>query len=330
MPNFQLGDTEKASYALTALDGDSNPAVLASGDVVSVTSSDPTSLTVVADATPVAGSLASGFILGSTQLQNGVQVTASIKKADGSLELSTMSLVDVVGGQATSLTLGFGAPVLQGGTGGGTTPPPPGAPAVASLTPASGAIGSAVTIAGTGFGATQGASTISFGNTAAVTASKRAAKAKPAQAIAGGTDAGQATSYSDTSITINVPAGAVTGNVIVTTAAGASNGSMFTVDGGVNPPPPPPPGSPNIASFAPSTGAVGSTVVLTGTGFGALQGSTTLTVGAVAASASAWSDTSVTFAIPALPVGLADILVNVGGVNSNAQSFNVTAAAARR
>jgi len=112
MPNFQLGDTEKVAYALTALDADSNPATLAPGDTVSVVSSDVASATVVPDPTPVAGSLASGFIVGGSKLGT-ITITASANKADGTLDLSVTDAIDIVGGKASSLSLGLGAPVAQ-------------------------------------------------------------------------------------------------------------------------------------------------------------------------------------------------------------------------
>ena len=113
MANFQLGDTEKVQYSLTALDADSNPATLAPGDVISVTPSDTDSATVVPDATALAGTLGSGFILGGKKLQVGVTITASATKADGTLDVTTTTLIDIVGGVATSLSLGLGAPVAQ-------------------------------------------------------------------------------------------------------------------------------------------------------------------------------------------------------------------------
>ena len=113
MPNFQLGDTEKAPYTVTELDADSNPATPAPGDVITVTSSDTASITVVPDATPVAGSMASGFIVGGSKLQTGVTLTASVTHGDGTPGLTTTDLVDVVGGAASSLSFGLGAPVSQ-------------------------------------------------------------------------------------------------------------------------------------------------------------------------------------------------------------------------
>ncbi len=112
MPNFQLGDTEKVPYALTELDADSNPATPQATDTISIVSSDTTSITVVPDATPVAGSVASGFLVGGTKLQTGVNVTATVTHADGT-SLTVSDLIDIVGGTASSISLGLGAPVSQ-------------------------------------------------------------------------------------------------------------------------------------------------------------------------------------------------------------------------
>jgi YD repeat-containing protein len=79
-------------------------------------------------------------------------------------------------------------------------------PNIASLTPSSAVIGASITIGGTRFGATQGASTVTFNG----------APAAP-------------TSWGDTSITAPVPAGTTTGPVIVTVGGNASNGLTFTL-----------------------------------------------------------------------------------------------------
>lgn len=84
-------------------------------------------------------------------------------------------------------------------------------PQVASLTPASGSIGTAVTISGADFGASQknGSGSVTFNNTAAVVLS-----------------------WSDTSILAEVPSGASTGNVVVTVVGQPSNSQNFSVTNG--------------------------------------------------------------------------------------------------
>src|SRR6266403_3598948 len=80
------------------------------------------------------------------------------------------------------------------------------APTIISLTPASGGIGIPVTIAGTNFGATQGASTVTFNGISA-----------------------SVSSWGATSISATVPVMATTGPVIVTVGGVASNSVTFTV-----------------------------------------------------------------------------------------------------
>ena len=80
-------------------------------------------------------------------------------------------------------------------------------PNISGLSQGSGAIGAVITISGSNFGTTQGGSTVTFN----------------------GTSAGAANSWSSTSIMVTVPAGATTGNVVVTVSGQASNGVPFTV-----------------------------------------------------------------------------------------------------
>ena len=94
---------------------------------------------------------------------------------------------------------GLAAFKAAAGTGGSS-------PSITSLNPASGAVGTSVTITGANFGATQGSSTVKFNGTA-----------------------GTPSSWSATSIVVPVPAGASTGNVVVTVGGVASNGVNFTV-----------------------------------------------------------------------------------------------------
>ena len=81
------------------------------------------------------------------------------------------------------------------------------APAITSINPTSGPVGTSVMITGTNFGTPQGTSTVKFN----------------------GTTATSITSWSATSIVAVVPAGATTGLVVVTVSGLASNGVTFTV-----------------------------------------------------------------------------------------------------
>lgn len=112
MANFQLGDSQKVAYALTELDAAGNPASAQPGDNVNIVASDTDSLSVVPDPTPAAGSVASGFLVGGKKLQTGVTVTATVTHTDGT-SLTVTDAIDIVGGVASSLSLGLGAPVSQ-------------------------------------------------------------------------------------------------------------------------------------------------------------------------------------------------------------------------
>jgi hypothetical protein len=91
----------------------------------------------------------------------------------------------------------------------GTAPTSPSGqptPYIASLSPASGSVGSSVTIAGLNFGTAQGTSTVMFGSFAAT-----------------------ATSWGTNGIVARVPAGATTGSIVVNAGGLPSNGVSFTV-----------------------------------------------------------------------------------------------------
>jgi YD repeat-containing protein len=105
---------------------------------------------------------------------------------------------------------------------------------VITFQPASGPIGTTVTIFGTGFSATPSQNTVTFNGT-------------------GGT----VSTASATKLVINVPSGATTGTIGVTAPGGsASSGSAFTVTSAT---------APTITSFTPTVGAAGTSVTITGT-----------------------------------------------------------------
>jgi hypothetical protein len=160
------------------------------------------------------------------------------------------------------------------------------APTISSLSQPSGAIGDAITIHGSGFGSSQGNSTITL-NGNPVTAAN----------------------WSDTSATMFVPFGAASGPVVVTVGGVASNAVPFAV-------------APKIISLTRSSGPANSPVTIVGTSFGSAQGAVTFN-GANLTPAN-WSDSSIDITIPA-GAGSGNIAVTANGVTSNSVPFTVTA-----
>ncbi len=200
---------------------------------------------------------------------------------------STSITVPVPTGATTgSLVLTLGGQPISGGTFTVTVP----APVISSLNPSSGLVGTAITIAGTNFGATQGTSTVKFNGTTATPAS-----------------------WSASSIVVPVPSGATTGNVVVTVGGQSSNSVAFTV---TIP-------APSISALNPTSGLVGTSVTITGANFGATQGTSTVTFNGITAAPTSWSTSSV--AVP-VPVGATtgNVVMTVGGQASNAVTFTVT------
>ncbi len=163
-------------------------------------------------------------------------------------------------------------------------------PTISRIAPASGPIGTNVTLTGTGFG---GATSITFNGV-------------------------PATAYgvsSATSMTAIVPAGATTGNVVVTTPGGTSNDILFTVV----------PPAPVVASLSPATGPAGTAVTLTGTNF---TGATSLTLnGVVINNFTVVNATTITFTIPTGSTTGAIVVTTTGG-SSSGNTFTVTVATA--
>ncbi|HEX2268713.1 MAG TPA: IPT/TIG domain-containing protein, partial [Pyrinomonadaceae bacterium] len=80
---------------------------------------------------------------------------------------------------------------------------------------------------------------------------------------------------------------------------------------------------PKITAINPGSGAAGDPLTITGTTFGATQGSSTITFNGVAASPTSWSDTSISVPVPATAI-TGPVVVTAGGNASNGFSFNVT------
>ncbi|MET4076348.1 IPT/TIG domain-containing protein [Hymenobacter sp. UYCo722] len=167
--------------------------------------------------------------------------------------------------------------------------PGPGA-TITSFTPTSGPVGTVVTLTGTNF---TGATAVSINGTAAAF-----------------------TVGSATSLTATVAAGTTSGLISVTTPAGtAVSAAPFLV--GV---------PPTIASFTPATGAVGSTVVITGTNFTAASQVTFAGINAPVYSVN--SATQITVMVPIGAVTGTIAVTTPLGTGTSATSFTIPAAPA--
>jgi YD repeat-containing protein len=157
---------------------------------------------------------------------------------------------------------------------------------IVAMTPNSGPVGTSVAISGSLFGNTQGASTVAFNGMAS-----------------------NPSSWRDNTILAPVPVGATTGPIVVTVGGVGINGPTFTV-------------VPGITNLSPLSGSAGTSVTITGSGFGLAQGSSQVTFNSVAAIPTSWGATSIVVPVPAGATS-GSVLVTVSGVSSNPVTFGV-------
>ena len=158
---------------------------------------------------------------------------------------------------------------------------------VSSVTPASGLPGTQVTISGSGFGASQGNGQVWLG-----------------------TMNGIVQSWSDSQVVATVAAGSATGNAQILQNGVWSNPVSFIVS------------TPQITAISPTSGVAGTAVTITGSGFGASQGSGTIVLGSISGVVQSWSDTQVVAAVAVGSLtGIARIQQNA--LPSNAKAFTV-------
>jgi hypothetical protein len=139
-------------------------------------------------------------------------------------------------------------------------------PVITGLVPSAGPVGTQVQIKGSGFGATQGSSTVTFESLANA-------------AIV---------SWSDTQIIATVPTSAISGAVSVKQSGVTSNTNInFTVP------------APHVTSVSPTSGIIGGQVTINGSGFQSSQSSSTVSFNNLNATVTSWSDTQIVATIPA-------------------------------
>ncbi|MGD0214915.1 MAG: IPT/TIG domain-containing protein [Terriglobales bacterium] len=196
---------------------------------------------------------------------------------------SNLQIVATVASISTSGT----AQVQQGGVLSNTVPFNVNTATILNLSAASGIPGTQVTITGSGFGATQGSGLVWLG-----------------------TVNGLVQSWSDTQVIAVVASGSSSGNAQILQNGVISNAVPFAVN------------SLNITSVTPTSGGPGTSVTITGTGFGSTQGNGLVWLGGTNGRVVSWSPTQVVAVVA--PVALTGVVrIEQNDVLSNAVSFTV-------
>jgi YD repeat-containing protein len=159
---------------------------------------------------------------------------------------------------------------------------------ITGISPSQGGVGTSVTIAGTGFGSSQGSSRVTFNGTPATPSS-----------------------WSDTSIVVPVPTGVTTGTVAVLVNSTSAIGPVFSI-------------VPSLTSLSPASGPIGTQVTISGADFGVTQGTSQVVFGQIVAVPTQWSQGRIVVPVP-LGATSASVGVVVNGLTSNALPFAVGA-----
>ena len=235
------------------------------------------------------GTITGGGVRGIQGNASGSSVALVATSASGS---SLYALTDNAGYNAAPSQATLPAALATAGTntafrGVAFSPVAP-APAIASLAPASGPVGTTVTVTGSNF---TGATAVTLNGVA----------------VSSFTVVNAAT------LTFTVPTGATSGAVAVTTQGGtATSATAFTVTVP----------APAIASLAPASGPVGTTVTVTGSNF---TGATAITLNGVAVTGFTVVDaTTLTFVVPAGATSGAVAVTTPSGTATSATAFTVT------
>jgi hypothetical protein len=200
--------------------------------------------------------------------------------------VTSWSDTQVVATVATGSSSGT-AQIVQGGNSSNALNFTVAVPVITTVSPASGLAGTQVTLSGSGFGAAQANGNVWLG-----------------------TVYGAVVSWSDTQVMATVASGSATGTARILQNGVWSNSLPFST------------GLPQITSVSPNLGAAGTQVIITGSGFGAVQGSGSVSLGSTLGLVSSWSDTQVVATVASGAVtGVARIQQN--GVSSNAVQFLV-------
>jgi hypothetical protein len=240
--------------------------------------------------------------LGSTQQFSAIGTYSDSTTRDlttsvawSSSDTSTMTISNDRGTQGFGVTLAVGAATITatlGSVSGNTGVTVSSAvastiPTITDISPNSGGGGTQVTVTGSGFGAAQGSGYLWLGSTI-----------------------GTVTEWRDTQVVAFVAPASTSGTVQVVQGGVSSNTFSFTVN------------TPTITNLSTATGVAGTPVTITGSNFGASQGSGQVRLGSTNGIVSSWHDTQILATVATgASSGAAQVLQN--GVWSNAVAFTV-------
>jgi hypothetical protein len=248
------------------------------------------SIAVIPANSSVSVGLAQSFTATGTFGDGSTQVLSSVLWASSSPSLASVTNDSSNRGHVFAVGIGSASITACAGTICGSTSATLAPPAlvITSLLPSSGAAGTVVSISGTGFGSTQGNSSVTFNGTPATVASWR-----------------------NTGIIVTVPAQTASGNVVVTVSNIQSNSVLFTMLP-----------APTITSLSPTSGPAGTSVTISGSNFGSANGQSVRFNG-VEAAVSSWTDTTILTTVPGNATDGLVIVTTADGLVSNGVGFTV-------
>jgi len=231
-----------------------------------------------------------------TNTQTGIAVNAGTNTLNISLAVPIHYLYDALGRLVSVIDKDGNAATYSYDAVGNLLSISRQAPAQASIiqfNPGSGPVGTTVTIYGTGFSATASQNTVTFNGVGA-----------------------SVISSSTTLIVVNVPSGASTGPINVTSPVGsATSSASFTVGSGAS-------GAPTISSFTPTVGTAGTAVTITGTNYDATIGYDRVSFNLMHSLVGSATSTSIATTVPANATsGKISVATPLGKAVSNADFF---------
>lgn len=256
--------------------------------VTSTTNPPPPTTPSISTASPTSGQAGTQVTITGTGF-GSTQGNGSVLLGSAVGTIVSWSDTQIIATIALISQSGFVQVVQSDGNSSNTVPFTVNTATILNVSPTSGVAGTQVTFTGSGFGTTQGNGSVWLGTT-------------PAAVV----------SWSDTLIVATVSPIARSGNAFVQQNGLSTNTVPFNVN------------TATITNASPANGVPGTQITITGSSFGATQGSGLVWLGTAPAVVQSWSDTQIVATVASgATSGSAQVLQN--GVMSNAVPFSVNA-----